>query len=126
MTSNSALPPNHCLDAIAVKLAQEDLAPGKSVSGQPRVGTLTLGQIGAHSVGIWEISPSVSTDVERGCGVDGGGGSIAIEDQSVGRDVDDSAFAITRSSAGDFASRVQRETVRGNVDRPRITGGKSA
>ena len=64
MTSNSALPPNHCLDAIAVKLAQEDLAPGKSVSGQPRVGTLTLGQIGYHSVGIWEISPSVSTDVE--------------------------------------------------------------
>lgn len=53
-------------NAVSLPLQYEDLPEGKVVSGsaRPRVGFAMLGQLGDCALGVWEISPSTSTDVE--------------------------------------------------------------
>ncbi len=64
MSTPFALLANRCVDASSVQLAYRNLPPEQTISGQPRVGTAELGQLGACSIGVWEMSPSVSTDIE--------------------------------------------------------------
>ncbi|WP_374563093.1 cupin domain-containing protein [Ideonella sp.] len=55
---------NHCVDAARLTLAYRTLPAEQTVSGTPRVGTAELAQLGDCAIGVWEMSPSVSTDVE--------------------------------------------------------------
>jgi len=64
MTNPLHLLANHGIDAATVVLEYRDLPAAQVVSGHARVGTATLGGLGDCVVGVWEISPSVSTDVE--------------------------------------------------------------
>jgi uncharacterized cupin superfamily protein len=64
MTHPFSLLANHCVDAAVVALEYRDLPAEQTVSGRPRVGSAELGQLGECAIGVWEISPSVSTDVE--------------------------------------------------------------
>jgi uncharacterized cupin superfamily protein len=64
MQDLSALLSNHCVQAASVALAYEDLPPERVLQGPARVGTAELGALGDCTVGVWEITPSVSTDVE--------------------------------------------------------------
>lgn len=66
VTMNDFLPLllNQCLHAACTPLEYSDVPPERAITGDPRVGTAVLGSFGGRTVGIWEISPSVSTDVE--------------------------------------------------------------
>lgn len=55
---------NHCVAASQLALDYQPLPPEKIVTGTPRVGTAELGRLGDCCIGIWELTPSVSTDVE--------------------------------------------------------------
>ena len=55
---------NRGVQAASVVLAYEDLPPERTLAGRARVGTAVLGELGGRTIGVWEISPSVSTDVE--------------------------------------------------------------
>jgi len=55
---------NQCVDATEAQLDYRSLPPDQIISGIPRVGTAELGQLGDVSIGVWEMSPSVTTDVE--------------------------------------------------------------
>ncbi|OIQ92649.1 hypothetical protein GALL_253870 [mine drainage metagenome] len=58
------LPPDSAVDASRVELAMHELPAAQIVSGQPRTGAAELGTLGGCAVGVWEITPGVSTDVE--------------------------------------------------------------
>ena len=75
---------NQGVDAATLALDYRDLAPEQVVSGRARVGTAELGQLGGCAVGVWEISPGVSTDVEADefFVVLSGAGSVAFADGS--------------------------------------------
>jgi len=64
MNSPMLLLTNHCTDAVTLRLEYVDVPPTQVVSGNPRVGTTQLGQLGEHTIGVWEISPGISTDIE--------------------------------------------------------------
>jgi uncharacterized cupin superfamily protein len=64
MNTSVTLKANDCVDATALPLTGRALPPDHTLEGQPRVGTLELGQLAGRSIGVWEISPSISTDVE--------------------------------------------------------------
>jgi uncharacterized cupin superfamily protein len=64
VTSIPALFANHAVHAASMQLDYEDLPVSKAVSGTPRVGTAVLGHMGDNTIGVWEMSPSVSTDTE--------------------------------------------------------------
>ena len=64
MNSSALLLLNHAVQASTLPLDLQDLAAQKTLSGTPRVGTAVLGQLGDCTVGVWEMSPSVTTDVE--------------------------------------------------------------
>ncbi len=64
MTHALALLANHCIDAAAVVLAYRDLPAEQTIAGEPRVGSAELGRLGDRTVGVWELSPSISSDVE--------------------------------------------------------------
>jgi uncharacterized cupin superfamily protein len=64
MNKTIALAANACVDADTLHLPLRELAPAQTQSGRAYVGTLELGTIHGCSVGVWEITPSVSTDVE--------------------------------------------------------------
>lgn len=64
MTHALALLANHCVDATAVALAYRDLSAEQTIAGRPRVGSAELGRLGDCTVGVWELSPSISSDVE--------------------------------------------------------------
>jgi uncharacterized cupin superfamily protein len=55
---------NRFADASALPLAYVDMPLEQVISGNPRVGTAALGELGECRIGVWEISPSISTDVE--------------------------------------------------------------
>jgi len=63
---NNLLPllANRCVDAAAVQLEYRSLPESQIISGTPQVGTAELGQLGEVSIGVWEMSPSVTSDVE--------------------------------------------------------------
>lgn len=62
--NNLLLLANRCTDATQVQLEYRTLPPEQIISGAPQVGTAELGQLGETSIGVWEMSPSVTTDVE--------------------------------------------------------------
>ncbi len=64
MTHPTSLLANHCIDAIAVPLTYRELRSDKVIAGNPRVGIAELGTLGGLGIGVWELSPSVSTDIE--------------------------------------------------------------
>lgn len=64
VTSKASLLANHAVRAATIPLEYVDVPAEKTISGNPRVGTAVLGQIGDCTVGVWEISVGVSTDVE--------------------------------------------------------------
>ena len=64
MSNPFALLANHVVDAGAAALEYREVAADQLVSGPARVGTLELGQLHGCSIGVWEMSPSVTTDVE--------------------------------------------------------------
>jgi len=64
MNTPTALLANHCVAAASMELEYHDLPADQTISGQPRVGTAILGQLGDCTIGVWEMSPSVSTDIE--------------------------------------------------------------
>ncbi|MEV4127206.1 cupin domain-containing protein [Nocardia sp. NPDC049707] len=52
-------------DAVAAPLDRSPLPEDQVISGpEPTVGNLSLGALAGVSVGIWEIGPSVTRDVE--------------------------------------------------------------
>jgi uncharacterized cupin superfamily protein len=64
MTTFFELAANLVVQAAAVAL--DDMPPpsGKILAGEPRIGTAVLGAIGDYAIGVWEITPSVTTDIE--------------------------------------------------------------
>ncbi len=64
MTCDPALSINRCVDAAALPLETRELAADQVVTGRPRVGSAELGRVGECAIGVWEISPGTSTDVE--------------------------------------------------------------
>jgi uncharacterized protein len=64
MSTTVLLKANRCIDATSLSLSHHDLPPEQALAGHARVGTLALGEFGECGIGVWEITPSVSTDVE--------------------------------------------------------------
>lgn len=64
MSNSLTLLANRCADAAAVPLTYRDLPADQIISGTARVGTAELGQLAECNIGIWEMSPSVTTDIE--------------------------------------------------------------
>ncbi len=59
------LTPGTATDAVAAPLDRSPLPEDQVISGpEPTVGNLPLGALAGVSVGIWEIGPSVTRDVE--------------------------------------------------------------
>lgn len=56
--------PNTSVDADFVRLEHVALPPERVIRGEARVGVMELVEHQGISIGIWEITPSVSTDVE--------------------------------------------------------------
>ncbi len=70
MTDQVDLLANHAANAANLRLNHETLSPDQTVSGVATVGTAKLGTIGTAEtglteIGVWEISPSVSRDIEE-------------------------------------------------------------
>jgi uncharacterized cupin superfamily protein len=59
-----ALLANQGCHAASLRLTHEPVPAGRIVAGEATVGTAALGQLGDHVIGVWEITPSISTDVE--------------------------------------------------------------
>ena len=87
---------NQCVAAATLVLDLHDLPADQVVAGTPRVGSVELGTIGDGSVGVWEHSPGVSTDVEAdeffivlsgagGVAFDNGTPPLALKAGTVGR-----------------------------------------
>ncbi len=64
MNAFALLAANRCIDATALPLSRRELPPEQTVKGDARVGAVELGTLNECSIGVWEITPSVSTDVE--------------------------------------------------------------
>ncbi len=64
MQESPHLPGDSAVDAQRLELPRHALPAAQIVAGQPSVGTLELGTLGGCGVGVWEITPGVSTDVE--------------------------------------------------------------
>jgi uncharacterized cupin superfamily protein len=55
---------NYALQAGSLTLAYASPPLNKIISGTPRVGAAVLGTLGSCQIGVWEISPSVTRDIE--------------------------------------------------------------
>jgi uncharacterized cupin superfamily protein len=55
---------NYAVQATSLTLAYASPPPEKIISGTPRIGTAVLGTLNGCQVGVWEISPSVTRDIE--------------------------------------------------------------
>jgi uncharacterized cupin superfamily protein len=64
MTTFFDLAENLVVQAAAVTLDHTSLPASKIVAGEPRIGTAVLGAMGDYAIGVWEITPSVTTDIE--------------------------------------------------------------
>lgn len=64
MSEQLQLLANCCIDAAVLPLNYRTLPAEQTISGTPRVGTTELAELGDRTVGVWELSPSVSTDIE--------------------------------------------------------------
>jgi uncharacterized protein len=52
------------LAAAAVKIPLEDVPEAQRIEGSPRTGAVRLGSFGGATVGVWEMTPGVMSDVE--------------------------------------------------------------
>ncbi|GAB3579903.1 cupin domain-containing protein [Leifsonia lichenia] len=52
------------VDALALPLAHEPVPDAQRVAGSPTTGLASLGTFGDVEVGVWEMTPGTSTDVE--------------------------------------------------------------
>lgn len=59
-------PASHCtaVCALEIKLSSEPIAAEKLVEGVAAIGTAGLYELDGMAVGVWEITPSVTTDIE--------------------------------------------------------------
>ncbi|WP_322075648.1 cupin domain-containing protein [Burkholderia cenocepacia] len=67
MTANPSyfdLLANHSTHASSITLEYQDLPKNRRVSGNSKVGQAVLIRIGELEIGIWEITPGISTDIE--------------------------------------------------------------
>jgi uncharacterized cupin superfamily protein len=64
MNAIFGLPANQVIDVLTLPLEERVLDADATLQGVARVGTRALGHIVCSSTGVWEMSPSVSTDVE--------------------------------------------------------------
>ena len=64
MSNPFTLLANLSVDATRIALEYRDVPADQLISGPARVGTAELGQLHGCSIGVWEMSPSVTTDVE--------------------------------------------------------------
>ncbi|WP_204376868.1 cupin domain-containing protein [Aquitalea pelogenes] len=64
MSNPFALLANLSVDATRIALEYREVPADQVMSGPARVGTAELGQLHGCSIGVWEMSPSVTTDVE--------------------------------------------------------------
>ena len=58
------LPPDRAIDAQRLELDVNPLPAAQVVDGSPCTGSVELGALGGCAVGVWQITPGVSTDVE--------------------------------------------------------------
>ncbi len=64
MRSELELLANCCIDAAELPLSHRTLPAEQTLAGTPRVGSARLGQMGSRTIGVWELTPSISTDIE--------------------------------------------------------------
>jgi uncharacterized cupin superfamily protein len=64
MTASFELAANQVLQAASVTLEPASPPSSKIVAGEPLIGTAVLGAMGNYAIGVWEITPSVTTDIE--------------------------------------------------------------
>jgi len=112
MTSTPLLPANHGVDGAAVTLDHRDLPAEHVVSGTPRVGNAELGSLGGRAIGVWEISPGVSTDIEADefFVVLSGAATVTFDDGSPALHL--KAGTIARLAAGTATTWTVTETLR--------------
>jgi uncharacterized cupin superfamily protein len=98
-------------DVLTQPLTADELSPSDVVAGAPRVASADLEELGAVSIGVWEITEGTVTDTE----VDevflvlAGSGQIAFDDGST---VTLQPGAMVRLRAGDRTTWTITETVR--------------
>ena len=56
--------PGHAIDALALSITHEDLAPEQLISGTPRAGSVALEESETHEIGVWEMTPGTAGDTE--------------------------------------------------------------
>jgi uncharacterized cupin superfamily protein len=64
MTTSFELAANQVVQAASMTLEHTSPPPSKIVAGEPRIGTAVLGAMGEYAIGVWEITPSITTDIE--------------------------------------------------------------
>ena len=64
MTIPFELAANQVAQAASMTLDLASPPPEKIIAGEPRIGTAVLGSLGECAIGVWEITPSVTTDIE--------------------------------------------------------------
>lgn len=64
MTTFFDVAANLVVQAASVTLDHASPPPSKIIAGAPRIGTAVLGAMGDYAIGIWEITPSITTDIE--------------------------------------------------------------
>ena len=81
MSAGPALPPGTMVDAAAAAITHEPLSAELVVSGSPTTGLVEL----TDTIGVWEHSPGVSTDVEADevFIVLAGRGTVAFDDPAL-------------------------------------------
>lgn len=62
--TNDPLTPRAALDAHTLALPVRRLDAARTLAGTADIGTLPLASLAGVEVGLWEITPSLSTDVE--------------------------------------------------------------
>lgn len=112
MSTTVLLKANHCIDATTLPLSHHDLPREQTLAGHARVGTLELGGMGECGIGVWEITPSVSIDVEADevFVVLSGRATVSFDDGSP--DLHLQAGVVARLQAGSRTTWTVPETLR--------------
>ena len=100
-----------CPDVATAALDHEALPPGEVVAGSPTTAERTLGVLGAHEVGLWEMTEGTArdTEVDEVFVVVEGRGHVTFED---GERVDLAPGVAVRLTAGERTVWTVTERVR--------------
>lgn len=92
-------------------IAREPLDSESVISGQPRAGARAVAALGGLEVGVWEITPGISTDIEADevFVVLSGSASVSFDDGEV---IELSPGSTVRLRAGDQTTWTVHETLR--------------